>query len=398
MFPLGCFVLFAFLSLENAFVFRPDFTYSKLLGIIVFSSYLLHIFGQKFSFAAPQKLILVLCFWSWAGLLWCLNPELTKSTLMTWTLYVGICFIAISIIHDKQSFKVVLSGFVLGAAVAALLLLLGHVEYDTWSAEELGRGGLSEENSPVILGRALAFGFIVACLVFFERNKWLKRITFALLVLIYLAIVAKSQSRMATIVCVAAPVFAFILTSKGGKRTRNFFIALVISCFAFFAMVLIIKSDLISERGAERFKGQGLVESGRTKMWADGLHIIMKRPLHGYGLNNSPLAREGRAQGGSLHNSYVAMTADLGLIGLSLMIALGVVLYKQIKAGSDPQLKFIGMAMLVFAGMTGLTSVNYTKKDVWYALMVAMVAIAIDRLNTSNNDFQADDQKSLPLK
>jgi O-antigen ligase len=141
--------------------------------------------------------------------------------------------------------------------------------------------------------------------------------------------------------------------------------------------IVFSKTNLMSESAQERFVGAGLEESGRMAMWAEGLSLIAKRPLQGYGLCNSPYARKGKGKQYALHNNFIAVGADLGLVGLALFIAILLVLFAQLRRISDPQLKWLGMAMFFAAVVTGVTAINYVMKDFWYALQVSLCTAVI---------------------
>ncbi len=392
--PFGLIFLFAFLALENAFVFREDLSYSKLIGIVVLASYVLHIFDFKIVLSAPQRLMIMIAVWSWVSVFWSLDRAISMNVLTTYSLYFGFCFIALGAVRDKKSFYLVLSGFVIGAILVSGILFFGTVTYSSYSQEMIGRARLSDDNSPVITARSIAFGFIIVCCAFFVRNKTLKRAALALLVFFLAAMIAKTGSRMPTITALAAPVLAIILCSEREKRIKRFFIAVLIAVVAYFSVGLILKSGLMSEQGAKRFTEEGLESSGRLRMWAEGLQIIASKPLLGCGLNTSHLARKGRGHGISLHSNYVGLPADLGLIGAALFVALILVLYKQASIIRDAKLKFLAMAMIVYPCMSGITSSTYGKKDFWYALMIVMMCIYLDRTYAPQKAESAQDQKT----
>jgi O-antigen ligase len=324
----------------------------------------------------PQKLIFTLALWSCATLLWSIDLGRTGTALSTFLLYIGFCFIFLNTVRDKKSFFAVLSGFAVGAFITSSMLMAGYAAYETGSAAEMGRATLHEDVSPVILGRSIAFGFLAACCTFFWPGKLKKIITMGLLMLFFLAIATKTQSRTALAVALGVPVLSLILCSESKNRLKYFFFALLFGGIALFAVNQTLKSDLMTKRAKVRFQGQGLEESGRLRFWSLGFQAFLKRPIQGYGISNAPLALE-RLKGFSTHNNIVAISVELGLVGLVLFTAIFIVLYMQSRLISDVRLKWLGVAMLLFALVCGMTSTNYTKKDFWYALAVAMVAFNI---------------------
>ena len=378
--PFGLMVLFTFLGLENVMVFRPDFSYSKLIGIIVLVSYLLKVFRYPFVMGVPQRLILFFCLWCWASYFWCVKPDATMPMLQMLTLQIGVFFIMVNVIRDKKSFFVVLGGFAAGAIIISWLLMFGTVAYTTLSGEQMGRAVLAEGHSnPVIIGRAIAIGFIVTCLIFWKSNKILRYCACAVLALMFLALLTRTQSRLALFVAVLAPIFAFIMTADKRYRLKRLISAALIAGVAYFFMGFVLKSGLMTDMARDRFVSQGFKESGRLEMLADGLRLIASRPLHGYGIGNSSYARTGRGKGGSLHNNFVGLVADVGLVGLAPVVLLLIILYMQIYRITDPRLKWLGMAMLFYVVVSGITAVTYIQKDFWYPLQIAALTALLSR-------------------
>jgi O-antigen ligase len=215
--------------------------------------------------------------------------------------------------------------------------------------------------------------------VFFGKKKNLKLVVVPILVLFFLAIATKTQTRMALITALSAPVFSLILCSERKKRLKYFFAAGMVGILGFFALNMVLKSDLMTEGAKARYQEEDLSKSQQSRFafWAEGLKAFSKRPLHGYGFVNSPYVLQ-KHKGRSVHNNFVAVVVELGLIGFALLGAIFIVLYNKIKKVLDLRLKWLGMAMLFYCLLTGLTSVNYIAKDFWYALTVAMLCALID--------------------
>jgi O-antigen ligase len=314
-------------------------------------------------------------------MLWSLDVSLGTSVLITMILNIGLCFIVVNTLQDEKTFFLMISGFVIGALVASSLLFLGFETYQSGSAAEMGRATLSEESNPVILARSIAISFLAALPVFFEQNKkMIKIFTVGLLVLFFMAMTIKTQSRGALACALGIPVLTLILCSKSKNRLKYLFLALVIGGISFYAVDFILESNLMSKMARERFQKTTLKTSGRLEMWRQGFNAFLSQPIQGYGINNSPLAMERGLKGVSIHNTFLALTVDLGLIGLALVMSILFILYKQIKIISDMRLKWLGIAMLLYASLSGMTSVNYPKKDFWYALTCTAAIVNIDRL------------------
>lgn len=377
--PFGIFVQLALLSLENAATFSENLSVSMVMGLVIFFSFLLRIMILKVVIPLPQKLIFIVTFWICISVWWCVDIEITVKFLRTFLSCVGFSFIFLNSIKDRKTFYLVLSGFVVGPLITSSMLMFGPVTYASFSAEEIGKALLHENSSPVALGRSIAFGFLIAFGVFWGKKKKLKLVVVPILMLFFLAIATKTQTRMALITAMSVPVFSLILCSERKNRLKYFFSAVVVGILGFLALNMVLKSDLMTEGAKARYGQEGLDRSKETRFafWAEGLTAFTKRPLHGYGFVNSPFVLQ-RHKGRSVHNNFVAVVVELGLIGFALLGAIFMALYTKIRKVSDLRLKWLGMAMLLYPLISGLTSVNYSAKDFWYALTVAMICALLD--------------------
>ena len=293
----------------------------------------------------------------------------------------GLCYIVLNTLQNEKSFYFVISGFAIGALVASSLLLFGYETYQTGSAARMGRATLSEESNPVILARSIAMGFLASLPIFFEqKKKMLKIVIVGVLVLFFLAIAVKTQSRGALASALGIPVLCLIICSKSKNRLKYLFLAFLLGGISLYTVNFVLESNLINKMAKERFEKQTLEKSGRLELWKQGFKAFLKRPIQGYGLNNSPLALERTLKGWSIHNNVVSIAVDLGLVGMLLFIAIFMILYKDLIRISDIKIKFTGLSMLLFAMLSGTTSVNYAKKDFWYALSVAMAVATICKI------------------
>ena len=381
--PFGLFILLTLLALENAIVLSPSFTVSKVMGIVILISFVLRLISRKLVFPLAIKLIFLVGLWSCLSWLWSLDPESSGIILTTYILYIGFCPIFVNTIRDYKSLQVLLAGFIIGALITSCMLMLGQVAYETSSSERMGRAALAEGGSVIVLGRAITLGFLSACLVFFSRNKFLKKIIAAILFLFFVVLVTKTQSRAPLIASIIAPVLSILLCTQSKQRLKTFFLGAFILFIAFVSLKLVLKTDLMNIEAKERFAGMGLEESGRIGLWKQALGAFKKRPLHGYGLANSNLSLE-ENKGVSPHNTFIAILVDLGLVGFILYAAIFLLLYRGVMKIQDFRFKWLGMTMLLFPLITGLTSVIYLKKDFWYAIMIALVCIAIDAREKPN--------------
>jgi len=389
--PFGLFILFSLLSIENAVQLHPYFTVSKAMGVVVLFSFLLHMFRAKLIFDRNLNLMGAFVLWGVCTSIWSKSPYWALLNCLSVALSIGLIVIMLNTVQDKKSLFLVLSGFAAGAFVASFMVVTGRVAERSFSSPDIERATLSEGANTLVLALALGLGFLVVFYMFFMPGKLKKIAAIGLLPLIFLAMV-KTQSRMPTFAAISIPVFALILGSKSQYRFRYFCIAVILGLIAYVSIKLVIQSDLMTEAARKRLTEQGFGESGRLQFWKWGLEAFVYRPLHGYGFNNFHLIPNNVGQKAA-HNTFIAVMVDTGLIGLSLAIAIVITLYKQVMRLSDVGLKWLGLAMLMYPMMTGITVTNYIKKDFWYALGIVVVVIHIGKLQEE----RAREQLEYPL-
>ncbi|MDM8006729.1 MAG: O-antigen ligase family protein [Phycisphaerae bacterium] len=374
--PFGLFVLFTLFALENAVVLSPQFSLSKAMGIIVAASFLLHAFSERLIVTAPLKLAAVLIAWALASSLWSMMPFYTALVCVTFVLNATLILIVLNSVKDARSLYAVLGGFILGAFLASCMVVAQFQQPLRQSA--VIREGLHEETNPLVLAMAIGMGFMATSFTFFRKGTLKKIIAVALLGLLFIAMV-RTQSRMPTVAAISAPVIALILVSKSQHRFKYLMIAIVGGLVAYFAVRMVLSSGLfLSAAEKERVFSQGFEESGRLAFWKMGLQAFLRRPLHGYGANNFEMI-PGNPTGRSAHNNVVSLAVDLGLVGLGLAAAIFLALYRQVRSLSDIRLKWLGLTMLLYPLMTGITVTNYIKREFWYSLAIAMAAVAIGK-------------------
>jgi len=162
--------------------------------------------------------------------------------------------------------------------------------------------------------------------------KWVRRVTLPLL-LVMLVVFVRTGSRggfLGLVTISLATLFGY-----GAIRTRSRVITIVggAALFTIFAgegYWAKMRTILAPEKDYNMTS-----ETGRINVWKNGLELIAQRPLLGFGARCyamangtiSKLARDRAMRGGgapweAAHNSYVEITAELGLPGLALFVAM----------------------------------------------------------------------------
>ena len=165
-----------------------------------------------------------------------------------------------------------------------------------------------------------------------------------------------TYTRGAWISFVVSMTLFFIIDFYKAKLTKRDLLILLLSLSVGIVLVNIKYGDAIQNRmsGAEESL-RGDKGHSRLNMARDAIDIIRKNPVFGVGLNNYRFHADPSIQGTRIvHNTYLLITAQQGIIGIALFIILHITFfYKGFKIihTKDKTLYHIGMATL-----TGMTS------------------------------------------
>lgn len=171
------------------------------------------------------------------------------------------------------------------------------------------------------------WGFVVATslpFVFLSKIRFLFKLIILAFFLYLLAF--EFQSRAA----LSWAIFSFVvflpvrfIGNKSSANTKLLIISLVLIAISAMVILIVVNLDFVwaifQIESSTRGVGSGL--SGRTTLWAEAFHIFQDRLVFGHGFDSSRYYAsnffEVYVAGDieSLHNSYLTMFFDMGLIG-----------------------------------------------------------------------------------
>lgn len=190
------------------------------------------------------------------------------------------------------------------------------IHQGAWSGIFIHKNGLGWAS---VLG-AIVFGYMMGRSAGGARRAWL-----ALLVLsLILAVGASSATALVALVAVglASPL-------RGAIRLRGLDLMLVVTLLAAFGLIAGIFFTA-SANAILTALGKDLTLTGRVELWRFALQSIMAQPIGGYGFDSFFL--DPGPHGGlklrliidwaapHIHNSWLQVALDLGLVGLGLFI------------------------------------------------------------------------------
>lgn len=383
--PLMLTFLYFLFPLETVIHFIQYFSITKAAGLGVVLSFILT--RLRFGIVVPSALkwMIVFAVFCLLSALWSLLPLYTAITSLTVFLHVGLMVILVSTIKSVDVFRLILWALLAGCLLSSLLLISGYA-----SPVDTGPHGRAtfEDVNPNTIASIFALGVIGAVYLFMKRG-FIKKVLLVCMIAIVLAGIFKTQSRSGMLGLFLAVVASFIFSAKKENRLAYIFVAILLCVGGYIGYRAILATDVLGARARERFEfSEYSLESGvRLQFWKDGLEFISERPLYGWGYNNFAIRYgEGFAGGRSAHNVLISITAELGLIGLLILLTVYFKLFRGSLKIVDPRLQCMAFGFLFYNLLNGITHTSYGHKDFWFS--IGFVALCILLSQKRNPDEQ----------
>ncbi len=288
-------------------------------------------------------------------------PEVSVRGLLKIIKYSFVFLIAADFFGDKKRLN-----HLIWAAILSFVIVLGDCLIQLATGKDLIRGfEIYHADSRIRLtGPYKFYGLLAAQLIAIlplllsliwtgknsRRKIFIKSFLFALFLIGFL-VLFQTQSRGAWLASYAS-WFVYMLLSKN-KKMLIFLILLTLS------LPFVVPKDILIHEDIHN-KEQSLIE--RYHLWERAGQVIAKRPIFGCGINtyvkNYPLydeVKNWRVPGYYVHNGYLQLAAETGLISLFLFLFL---ILRSISSGlkavrvssKDERMRIVG----IFSGVVAL--------------------------------------------
>jgi exopolysaccharide production protein ExoQ len=179
------------------------------------------------------------------------------------------------------------------------------------------------------------FALIAVAIAADRESPLLLRLVAAAGALVSAPLLLLAQSAGATIMvvpCLCLVVLTLLTTRLPGMQKLFVLVMLVIAMAALLLLVIVAGDTILAAVLEDSGKDPTL--TGRTDLWAIGLNYIAERPLQGLGYRSFWVIGFAPAEelwamfgvpagaGFNFHNTYISNAVEIGLIGLSLQVAL----------------------------------------------------------------------------
>ncbi len=376
--PFALMFLIFFFPLEGAFAFSQIGMGSRVIGLVVFLSYLVTRFRGKFYISTPYLLILLFNLFAIFSILWAVNQNAGVEGNKSLTLNVILIFILLNSTSDVRQLRLLLWALFIGGIVVSLMVVFGDVSYAS-GGEKMGRVILAEGTSPNILGNSILMAFFAGFYFFNEKSK-INKFIFIVAGPLMLYAILNTQNRTALGNAVVSPIIAFLFSAKGKYLVKNIAGIIGICILGYGLVYIALNTALLSDYAKERLRASdsNLEESGRIGVWKKGLEFLSQRPFNGWGWKNFPEKFPVHQKSlTSAHNNIVAVAGELGLIGLVMLLFIYFVIFKQILKISHPPLRWMAIVFLMFTLIAGTTETTIIQKGFWYSMGFTLLGIKI---------------------
>ena len=343
----------------------------------------------------PFVSAVLILFIAWAALsfAWSDQPSSALEASYRLALNGALLFIVFTAVRTRRDATRVLAAFVVGATVATLVgILTGGTHAQ--GADPTARLGIEYENpnqlaATLVASLALAVGLGLAA----RRSSLARAAAFGAAAFSLLGILL-TVSRGGLVALAVAAVAAIFLGGRWRPAAAMVSILLVL-CAVFYFLAL--APPLARERVTASDAG-----SGREDIWRVAWRVVESNPVQGIGAGNFPtssihyllapgLLRQSQFivdEQKVTHNLYLGTWAELGIIGLLLLLSLivsllrlGLQAIREFERKGDISMEILARAQLI-ALIGVLASFAFSsdvyKKQLWllFAMMPTMLAIA----------------------
>jgi O-antigen ligase len=337
---------------------------------------------------------LLLAVWAVTSVLWARDPGTTVWGAFRLAQMLFLVFLVFSAVSERRDLRLFASAFIAGTVLTSALGLSGLAGGSSDGAASRFGGVFGNPNNlaaVVLPALALAAFQLVAARRFVERLLLAGSGVFLVLILFL------TQSRGGLAGFAVMSIVAVAVAAPFRTRALMLVLAVLLSGLAYFTLVASpSERDRVTSLSAAG-------STGRDDLWNVALQMTRDHPLAGVGMGNfTTVAPEYlqqnldvrrsdlflRANATEVHNTYLSVLAELGVVGLILFLAfLGAVLRvalrsaRRLARGHDLEADLLARALIV--GAAGMLAAYFFfsaefEKQLWLILgsLVALSTLA----------------------
>lgn len=358
-------------------------TLSRALGVLLAAFWLAAVVVTR-HYRQPalfHLLAALFALWNAASLFWSADFELTLEHLKTYAQLILLSLILWDLYRTETALRTGLQAYVLGAYVAIASTASNYFAGVNSSYQRFTGAGFNADD----LGIFLALGLPLAWYLQLTSDRRPGAITAAglqttllrLINLTYIpaAMFAIALSGTRTALLAALPAVVFMLLSSAQLRpSRRLALGatLVAALIALLPFIPEASLTRLASVGSELSEGS---LNGRTRLWSEGLQVLLQQPLAGVGSNayRAVISTDNVA-----HNAFISVLVETGVIGFALFATL--LTLTVTTAFAQPRLRarlWLTVLAVWLCGAMALTIEH--RKQTWLVFNLVVCAGAISR-------------------
>lgn len=291
-------------------------TFSKLIGLAAIGLFAWSalVDGQRHALLDVHWLTLAFASWVLLSNLWTVDNDATWDKSVSIVQLVAVPILCWELLDDRLRYRQLATAFVAGSGVLMVSILL-----QTAANGASTRYRLSGAN-PNDIAFTMSLTIALAWWASLRSERPLERMLLQLSVPVALFTCLLTASRSALLTSAIALVL-IPLTADGFRASQRLALLCVAGAVVAFGPQLIPSGPLerLSTTSTELSSGD---LNGRTELWREAADMIDAAPVEGIGAGAARGVIAGSLIGreSGLHNTYLEVAAELGLVGLGLFL------------------------------------------------------------------------------
>lgn len=361
--------------------FGEGLTIGRLAGGLALAVVIVHLLARETPGLRVDSILLAggaLFAWALASAYWADDPSYVFRTMASFGVSVGYLLAAIVLVRTREHMQLVFTTYVAGAGVFGLFSIGSYIA----SGRSVAAEGLQGDQNYFALYQVAALPLALA-LAAMENRPGRRSLLYAVVGIIVVSVVASlSRGGLVALAVVVLATLALPAPLLFGSMARKVSYGLMLATAS--ALALLVGAAPFLERFRSIFDvsdPEADRASGRLDLWRAAWHGFLEDPLFGLGAGNfqaraldlmqtTPgvdIRRNYATAGRVVHNSFLEVLTELGVIGFALFLAvLGLTIWR----------------MVVVYRRAAATGDLLSERSVT-ALFLAFVAIAVGGLSLS---------------
>ena len=325
--------------------------------------------------------IFLFFLWNAISMLWSIDPNRTLVQVFTYVQMTVFCLMLWDLCTTPAAIKAGLQAYVLGLTVPIASTVANFIANTGTEYALYGRYSLAG-NNPNTTGILLALGIPLAWYLAASAGggkvaRLLRVVNYAYIPAITFAMIL-TATRFAVIMSLPAFIFGLWTFSELKPVSRILiFVALMAALLTLGSKVPQASLQRLSTINEEIQEGN---LNDRTELWKVGVDIWLEHPILGIGsagYNTAVVPIYGRPR--SVHNSFIAISAELGIIGLGLFGIILVTAVFQARCQPTRLDAWFWLTVLITWGLGNLALTWTYNKPTWLLLSLLAASASLSR-------------------